>query len=241
MKTVFVIPLHTELGELREKIVLLPTVGNNVFSLGDMLPLCDRVVIDLTLDWFRPLMNPQGILSLFADLYGYFSLPGVEKIVFRSYHIETNDPILQKTQRIFEGLLALMTEMFGLRVVRLPTIVSRRALSGNNHPLFQCLTALRTGVSERIPWSATSEMYIVYEMDLLPWLGELCATKGSFCEALGGERYTLGEIVERTEMIFSFSAITFDSHRWFRYLPEGICGECVFSYGIENIAMELLY
>lgn len=241
MKTCFLMPLHTELGELREKMVLLPGVGNSVFSVGDAIPACDRLVIDLTLDWFRPLMNPTSLLSLFADLYEYFAMPGVEKVIFRGYRLETNDPVFQKTQRVFEGLVSLMKEMFGVKEVKLPTLVSKRGLAGSRHPLLLCLASMRAGVSERIGWSASSEVYVAYEMDVLPWLGEFCTKKEMECGVIGGERYTLKEVVERTEVIFSLAAVTFDSHRWFRYVEEGKCMECAFSYGIENMAMELLY
>ncbi|MFN4216379.1 MAG: hypothetical protein ACK4HQ_03125 [Brevinematales bacterium] len=241
MKTCFVMPHYTELGELREKMVLLPGLGNGVFSIGDAISVCDRLVIDLTFDWFRPEINPISLLSFFADLYEYFAMPGVEKVVFRGYRLETNDPLFQKTQQVFEGLVALMKEIFGLKEVKLPTIVSKQGLIGSRHPLLLCLASMRAGVSKRIGWSGSSEVYVAYEMDVLSWLGEFCTRREMKCGVVGGERYTLKEVVERTEVIFSLAAVTFDSHRWFRYGDEGKCMECFFSYGIENMAMDLLY
>jgi len=241
MKTCFLMPLHTELGEIRESLVLLPGVGNGVFSVGDRLSSCDRLVIDLTLDWFRPLMNPAAVLSLFADVYEYFALPGIEKWVFRGYRIETNDPLFQKTQRVFDGLVGLMREMFGVKEMRLPTLVSRRGLVSSKHPLLQCLAAMRSGVSESIRWSGSSQVCLVYEMDMLSWLEQFVTTREMPCGAIGGEWYTLKEVVDKAEVVFSFAAVTFGSHQWFRYVAETPCQEASFSYGIENIAMELLY
>lgn len=241
MRSCLVLPLHTELGELREKIVLLPGMSGSVFSVGEILSPCDRLVIDLTLDWFRPLMTPAAVLTLFAELYEYFLLPVEEKVVFRGYRLETNHEPLQKTWRIFEELLRVLREMFGVSEIAFPTIVSRRSLTTGKHPLLQCLAAMRSGAVERIPWSAKSEVWLAYEMDVLPWLGEFFSAAKASCGVVEGEKYTLGEVVDKIEVIFSSSTVTFDSHKWFRYQEEVRNIECSFSYGIENIAMDLLY
>ncbi len=241
MRTCVVLPLHTELGEIREKLVLFPSLQGSVIAVGDPIPGCDRLVIDLTLDWFRPMMTPAVVMELFASLYEYFSFPDVEKIVLLGYMLETNDVFLQRIVRVVEGMVRMMQEIFGAKMVRLPTIVSRRGLVNSKHPLMVCLSAMKHGVQERIRWSAQSEVVVAYEMDVLPWLSEWLVSDTLRWGNLGGERYTLGEIVAKTEMIFSYAAVTFDSHRWFRAIPGEECLNASFSYGIENIAMDLLY
>ncbi|URA10030.1 hypothetical protein [Thermospira aquatica] len=240
MRTCLVLPLHTELGEIREKLVLFSSFQGRVIAVGDPVPSCDRLVIDLTMDWFRPMMTPAMVMELFASLYEYFSFPDVEKVVLQGYTLETNDGALQRIGFIFEGMVRMMRDLFGVKTVRLPTIISRRGLLNSKHPLMVCLSALKHGVQERIRWSAQSEVVLAYEMDMLPWLLDWLTSDALGCGNLGGERYTLGEIVEKTEMIFSYAGVTFDSHRWFRALPGEECLNVTFSYGIENIAMDLL-
>jgi len=236
-----VLPLHTEFGELREHLVLLPGMSEGVLSAGDIVPPCDRLVIDLTIDWFRPLVNPPFVLTLFADLYSYFSLPNVEKVVFRSYRCETSQTNLQHTQAVFFEILRVMKMLFGVKEVVFPTIVSRKGLTSLKHPLLQCLLAMRSGSVERIGWSASSEVYVAYEIDVLQWLSDFVQKPFLGDTTLVGERVTLGDVVKRLEVIFSSSALTFDKHAELHAVLEGSCQQYVFDYSLENIGMELLY
>ncbi len=242
MSSVLILPDHTEMKALEEKLGLIKDF--QIVSGGERPSMLTRkLYIDLTFDIFNRNITERVLYNQFAELTSVLELFDSRNsilIAVRHYPFRTNLESHLRLQRIVDSYISFLNEFYEARILFIPNIISRHCFQFINNPPVRLINAVRLDKTEQIAVRDNSRFFLIYEMDILDIFQKLDgeAKKNHVIEGL---ELSLADIYQRTIRVTGNTPVSFNSKNFINYEYPSESSELLSSlnYDLEDMVIDI--
>ena len=145
-------------------------------------------------------------------------------------------------QRILDDYTRLLTDYFGIKLLYVPSIVSRYCLNDIHNPVITILNGVRSGKTAKIPVTDQSIFSLIYGLDFIHCFSAHMDDIGKKDIIIEGNNITIQEIYRICKELAGIDPIEFDKRSVVQYHIPDIKALFInkINYNFENIVIDLM-
>lgn len=243
MSATLILPGHTEMAYIRENLEMLKDFS--VIQSGNKLGRITKTIyLDLTFDIYQKAVTPSHLYSLFSENEQYLSQIDPEHVrlfALKNYPFRSNRIDLLIKQKVIDTYISVLGEFHRVKVLHVPTVISRHAFGVSQNPAVTLVNAIRLGNAESVKFKKNSRYFVIYDRDLLGFFMKHQEDVKKENAVVEGIEMSLEDICTRTSSVAGQSAVQFDSANLIQheYPPETAEQSQAVNYEFEDMIMDI--